>query len=36
MRRVTLVSRHEVNERGRKKGISEMVMCANMYNDTPR
>jgi hypothetical protein len=36
MRRVTLASRHEVNQRGRKKGTSEMGMCANMYNDTPR
>jgi hypothetical protein len=36
LRRGTLTPRYEVDERDRRKGITQMGICANMYNDTPR
>ncbi len=36
LRRGTLTPRYEDDERDGRKGITQMGMCANMYNDTPR
>jgi hypothetical protein len=36
LRRGTLTPRYEVDERNGRKGITQMGMRANMYNDTPR